>query len=73
MFLKLFGKGFEAFVLVEKGDDMKSWKLSVPGSGLGGDVLNWIPSAKAVSSRASELAEIDNQIRAVEAESSFFE
>ena len=52
---------------------MKYWKLSVPGSGLGGDVLNWIPSAKAVSSRANELKEIDNQIQAVEAESSFFE
>ena len=38
---------------------MKSWKLSVPGSGLGGDVLNWIPSAKAVSSsRANELEEL---------------
>jgi len=52
---------------------MKSWKLSVPGSGLGGDVLNWIPSAKAVSSRANELEDIDNQIRAVEAEASFLE
>ena len=52
---------------------MELWKLSVPGSGLGGDVLNWIPSAKVVSSRANELAEIENQIRAVEAERSFFE
>ena len=44
----------------KRGGDMKAWKLSVPGSGLGGDVLNWIPSAKAVSSRAYELEEIGN-------------
>ena len=38
----------------EKGKMELFWKFSVPGSGLGGDVLNEIPSAKAVSSRANE-------------------
>ena len=51
------------------------WKVSMPGyGGLGsGAKLGEVLSAKAVSSRANELEDIDNQIRAVEAEAGFLE
>jgi len=50
------------------------WRVSMPGCGLGGAKLGKIPSMKTVSSRGmSDLEWIDNENRAVEADTSYLE
>ena len=50
------------------------WKVSMPGCGLGDAKLGKVSSMKTVSSRGiSDLEWIDNQTRAVEAETSYLE